>query len=61
MQRSTGFGISLAIIATMVFVSGAGTARAQGKGKIVHDAEYYIIEAQNSEKWAAEDNVQTVV
>ncbi|UCG24531.1 MAG: sulfatase-like hydrolase/transferase, partial [Chloroflexota bacterium] len=23
--------------------------------KIVHDAEYYILEAQNREKWAAED------
>jgi len=23
--------------------------------KIVHDAEYYIIEAQNGEKWAADD------
>ena len=22
---------------------------------IVHDAEYYIIEAQNGERWAAED------
>ncbi len=24
-------------------------------GPIVHDAEYYILEAQNGEKWAAED------
>ena len=23
--------------------------------KIVHDAEYYIVEIQNREKWAAED------
>jgi hypothetical protein len=23
--------------------------------KIVHDAEYYIVELQNREKWAAED------
>ncbi len=23
--------------------------------KIVHDTEYYILEAQNSERWAAED------
>ena len=27
---------------------------AQGS-KIVHDAEYYILEAQNGERWAAED------
>ncbi len=26
------------------------------KDKIVHDAEYYILEAQHAEKWAAEDN-----
>ena len=29
-------------------------AGAQGS-EIVHDAEYYILEAQNGEKWAAED------
>ena len=29
-------------------------AGAQGS-QIVHDAEYYILEAQNGEKWAAED------
>jgi len=23
--------------------------------KIIHDAEYYILEAQNGEKWAADD------
>lgn len=23
--------------------------------KIVHDAEYYVLEAQNGQKWAAED------
>ncbi|NIQ89138.1 MAG: sulfatase, partial [Deltaproteobacteria bacterium] len=26
------------------------------KGKIIHDAEYYILEAQNGEKWKAEDS-----
>ena len=25
------------------------------RGKIVHDAEHYILEAQHGEKWAAED------
>ena len=24
-------------------------------GDIVHDAEYYVLEAQNGERWAAED------
>ncbi len=27
----------------------------QGQQKIIHDAEYYILEAQNGERWAAED------
>ena len=32
------------------------TAYVQAADKIVHDAEYYILEAQNGEKWAAEDS-----
>ena len=32
-----------------------GIATVQAKEKIVHDAEYYISEAQNGEKWAEED------
>ena len=40
----------------LVALSGglAGAAEAPGSG-IVHDAEYYILEAQNGERWAAED------
>lgn len=30
-------------------------AMAQSEGKIQHDAEYYILEAQNADKWAAEE------
>ena len=30
-------------------------AWAEEPSKIVHDAEYYVLEAQNGEKWAAED------
>ena len=30
-------------------------ARAQSAPQIVHDAEYYILEAQNRQVWAAED------
>ena len=37
----------------MAFGSGLGLAKK--KGKIVHDAEYYILEAQNGKRWAAED------
>jgi arylsulfatase len=29
----------------------------QAADKIIHDAEYYILEAQNGEKWAADDMV----
>jgi hypothetical protein len=32
----------------------AAPARA-AEGEIVHDAEYYILQAQNAEKWAADD------
>jgi arylsulfatase len=38
----------------MIFSSSIGLAKE--KGQIVHDAEYYILEAQNGEKWKAEDN-----
>jgi len=35
-------------------LAAAPMAMAQ-QGKIVHDAEYYILEAQNGEKWAADE------
>ena len=41
------------VLAVLAFVFGTGMA--EEKVKIVHDAEYYIIEVQNGEKWAAED------
>ncbi len=42
------------------FAFGVGIAMAvglpaYGQSKVVHDAEYYILKAQNGEKWAAED------
>jgi arylsulfatase len=51
MRRATTF--FLAILATMSLVLGPRLVDA--KSKIVHDAEYYILEAQNGEKWSAED------
>ena len=42
-------------MAAMLLVTTASALAAKG-GKIVHDAEYYILEAQNKEKWTAEDN-----
>jgi len=43
------------IYAALAFLLAAGAAWATENGKIVHDAEYYILEAQNGERWAAED------
>ncbi len=41
---------------SLVLVLTTGVAWAQPGGKtIVHDAEYYVLEAQNGERWAAED------
>jgi arylsulfatase len=53
--RATIFGFSVVILAAMALVLNAGVVQAKKKGKIVHDAEYYILEAQNGKKWAAED------
>lgn len=43
----------LAVVAVLVLLMSGPAVHAQAK--IVHDAEYYILEAQNAEKWAAED------
>ena len=40
-------------LAALLLVIGAVTV--QATEKIVHDTEYYILEAQNAEKWAADD------
>ena len=53
MRRSTVFCSLFAAIAAMVMSSSIGLAKE--KSKIVHDAEYYILEAQHGKKWAAED------
>ena len=41
--------IALLLFTAMLFNLNSSNAQ------IVHDAEYYIIEAQNGEKWASED------
>ena len=33
----------------------AGTSNGQSTDDIVHDAEYYVLEAQNGDRWNAED------
>ncbi len=50
--KSTLLIISLVAMASLL---GAGMAAAKEDGKIIHDAEHYILEAQHGEKWAAED------
>ncbi len=47
------FKRALTVFVTLALVFGTGTA--QAAKKIVHDAEYYILEAQNGKKWAKED------
>ena len=42
-------------VLAMLCLTANGASAADSKGKIVHDAEYYILEAQNGERWAAED------
>ncbi|MDX2434494.1 MAG: sulfatase-like hydrolase/transferase, partial [Desulfobacterales bacterium] len=41
-------------IAVLLLVFGVVAAQAENK-KIIHDAEYYVLEAQNGEKWADDD------
>jgi arylsulfatase len=43
------------IFAALAFLLGTGAAAAKEGGKIVHDAEHYILLQQHGEKWAAED------
>ena len=42
-------------IAMFVFLLTGSLAAQPNQKKIVHDAEYYVLEAQNGERWAAED------
>jgi len=44
-----------AIAATLLVGISSGAAHAADPDPIVHDAEYYVLYAQNGEKWAAED------
>ncbi len=54
MKPLTRFITVLAIVPPLLASLGL-TARAQTRSGIVHDAEFYILEAQNGEAWAAED------
>ena len=56
-MKQDRIGAARIVVALIVGVLvGNYTAFAQaGKPKIIHDAEYYILDAQYGEKWAAED------
>ena len=53
-MRNLKFLLSLTVILGLAFAL-AGNVLATGQ--IVHDAEYYILDAKNGERWAAEDIV----
>ena len=46
--------IAVTVIVGLLVVSQTAFAQA-GKPKIVHDSEYYILDAQHGQKWAVED------
>jgi len=54
MKRTKSIFLIISLVAA-VLVLGTGVAAAKEDGKIIHDAEYYILNAQNGEKWTAED------
>lgn len=43
------------LLCTLCFLSCSASTTFGQSGKIVHDAEYYILEAQNGKTWAVED------
>ena len=43
------------IFTLLSFLMGAGAVTTVAKNNIVHDSEYYILEAQNGKKWASDD------
>ena len=55
MRQKTFSLIMVSAVLAMLCLATNGALAGDSKGKIVHDAEYYILDAQNGEKWAAED------
>jgi arylsulfatase len=53
MRKSTLFYHIIMIVAALTFVAANGLA--EKNDRIVHDTEYYILEAQNAERWAKDD------
>ena len=48
------FVVLLTVIPVLI-LSYAGNTLAKGSAEIVHDAEYYVLEAQHGEKWVTQD------
>jgi len=53
-QKAFSLIIVSVVLAMLCLVTNGALADSK-KGKIVHDTEYYILQAQNGEKWAADD------
>ena len=57
MRQKTFYLILVPVVLTILCLASNGALAESKKGKIIHDAEYSILEAQNGERWAAEDEV----
>jgi len=47
--------MAMGLVTAFAFADVSTTPALAGEGDIVHDSEYYILEAQNAERWAADD------
>jgi len=54
-EKSMRYRIGYAVPLAAFLVMGKGASFAQAADQIVHDAEYYVLEAQHGKEWAAED------
>ena len=55
MSKKTINHFLMSVVLSFLCMVTTNTLVEANQGKIVHDAEYYITEAQNAEKWAADD------
>ncbi|HEY4311348.1 MAG TPA: sulfatase-like hydrolase/transferase [Pirellulales bacterium] len=49
------FAVALSLVLSLSFVCPSAAAQDGKKPEIIHDAEYYILDAQHAERWSAED------
>lgn len=55
MIRVANLGTTFLFSIFLILIVGVGCSEAQNNNKIIHDAEYYILEAQNKDKWEADN------